>query len=218
MNNSSPARRSSYASQPRRRPRSTSPRTFQSRPGFLPRNASVEAPAPDQLPSHQIPLAQRDDELSRLILSQTRWHIGLMDPRLGLFFSSLNGRPRFSALCRQDNALHAFIGRASDSHIKGLECEFPRLRFRKERIREGLLIWVELPEQMNRRGFVLSNVLRSMLELAAQLLRSYAAHEGAKLPNIDDFTRRYFDGQCDSFENGGRVGDGGRNGQVKEEH
>jgi hypothetical protein len=70
MHNSSPARRSSYVSQPRRRPRSTSPRNFQYRPAIPPRGTPAEVSAPDQLPSHQIPLAQRDDELSRLMSSQ----------------------------------------------------------------------------------------------------------------------------------------------------
>ena len=164
----------------------------------------IAAPAK---PSNQIPLAEYDDELSKsAVLVQVRRNkANFYNRRLNLFFASQNGRPRFSAVCRHENAMAAFIGRVTDPHIKGLEREFPQLRFRKEKVEDGLLIWAELPSSSRRPRFILSSIVRNMLELAAQLLRTYASHDGLKLPNIDDFTRRYFEGQYDVLESWSRL-------------
>lgn len=67
-----------------------------------------------------------------------------------------NGYPRYSSILRQRNVILAFIGRAPNLEIRYLEKHFPRLNFRKASIEQGLLIWVEVPMEMEDTGYKLS--------------------------------------------------------------
>ncbi len=97
------------------------------------------------------------------------------------------------------DAASAFTGGKNGStglHIVHLEIQLPRLRFRMHKVEEGVLTWPEIKPFRKSQKFILARIDRTMLDLAAQLLKTYAGLKGPTLRDLDVFMRRYRPQEC----------------------
>lgn len=114
---------------------------------------------------------------------------------LDIQFSSCAGRPRFSVLLTEKKAHWAVMGykRVKNTcHMDGLVKVFGSLiRFRQYGSEEGLLLWVEVQEELFHTIPTINSDLRKEIEYAYKFIVAYSELLVKPLPYIDEYARKY---------------------------